>query len=88
MHQARWIYLQQFMYFLPCTGDESVLFGNTLINIREDEESRTSALSGDEGTLAEFPHEGLDSLHVSFALLDTSRKALEAAKNSNYYPFS
>ncbi len=44
------------MYLLPCTADQSVLFGNTLLNVREDEERRATALSGDKGTVAEFPH--------------------------------
>lgn len=73
------------MYFLPCTADECVLFGDTLFNVREDEEGRTAALSGDEGTMAEFPHKGLDGLHVSFSLLDTTRNALAIAKERNYY---
>ncbi|TNN32184.1 hypothetical protein EYF80_057657 [Liparis tanakae] len=41
-----------------------MLFGNTLINVREDEERKTTALSGDDGTMTEFPHQGLDGLHV------------------------
>ena len=67
------------MYFLPCTGDESVLFGNTLFNVREDEESGSTALSGDEGTVAEFPHKGLDGFHISFTRLDTTGNALATA---------
>lgn len=73
------------MYLLPCTGDESVLSGNTLLNVREDEESRTTGLSGDEGTVAEFPHKGLDGLHISFTLLDATRNALAIAKESDYH---
>lgn len=73
------------MYLLPCSGDESMLFGNTLFNVREDEESRTTALSGDEGPVAEFAHKGVDSLHISLALLDTTRDALAMAKESSNY---
>lgn len=73
------------MYLLPCTGNESVLFGNTVFNVREDEDSRTTTLSGDEGTVAEFPHKSLDGLHISFTLLDATRNALAIAKESNYY---
>lgn len=75
-----WVYLQKFVYLLPSTGDESVLFGNTLFNVRENEERRTTALSGNKGPVAEFPHEGLDSLHIGFALLDTTGNALVMAK--------
>lgn len=78
------MYLQQFVHLLSCTADESVLFGNTLFNVREDEESRTTALSGDEGTVAEFSHKGLDGLHISFTPLDTIRNALPIAKERNY----
>lgn len=67
------------MYLLPSTGDESMLFGNTLFNVREDEKRRT-ALSGNKGPVAKFRHEGLDGLHISFALLDTTRNALVMAK--------
>ena len=62
-----------------------MLFGNTLLNVREAEESRDTALSGDEGPLAEFTHKVLDSLHISFALLDTTRDVLVMAKEIGYY---
>lgn len=78
--RVRWVYLQQLVYFLPCASDERMLFGNTLINVREDEESKTTAFSGDDGTMTEFPHKGLDGLHVSFTLLDTTRNALQIQK--------
>lgn len=73
------------MYLIPCPADESVLFGNTLLNVREDEESRTTTLSSDEGTVAEIPHKGLDGLHIGFTLLDTTRNALAIAEESNCY---
>lgn len=77
------MYLQKFVYLLPCAGDESVLFGNTLLNVREDEESRAMmTLPGDEGPVAEFTHKGLDSSHISFALPDTTRNALVMVKES------
>lgn len=73
------------MYLLPGAGDESVLFGNTLLNVRKDEESRAMTLSGDEGPVAEFSHKGLDSSHIRFALPDTTRDALVMAKKSTDY---
>lgn len=79
------IYLQKFVYLLPCAGDESMLFGNTLVNVGEDEESRGTALSGDEGPVADFTHKGLNNLHISFAPLDTTRDVLAMAKENNCY---
>lgn len=64
------------MYLLPRAADQSVLFGNTLLNVGEDEQSGTTAFSGDEGAVAEFAHEGLDGLHISFAPLDATGNAL------------
>lgn len=60
------------MYLLASVSDECVLFGNTVLHVREGEERRTTALPGDEGPVAELPHQGLDGLHVGFALLDTA----------------
>lgn len=74
-----------FVYLLPSTGDESVLFGNTLFNVRKYEECRTTALSGDKSPVAEFPHDGLDGLHISFALLYTARNALVMAMERCHY---
>lgn len=79
------MYLQQFVYLLSCTADESVLFGNTLLYVWEDEESRSTVLSGNEGTVAEFAHKGLNGLHISFTLLDTTGNALAGVKERNYY---
>lgn len=76
------LHLQKFVDLLPRTGDESMLSGNALLNVREDEESRTTALSGDEGPVAEFTHKSLDRLHIGFALLDTTRDALPMAKDA------
>lgn len=57
-----------------------MLFGNTLFNVSENEESRITTLSGNESPAAEFTHQGLDGFHISFALLDTTRNALAMAK--------
>lgn len=57
-----------------------MLFGNTLFNVSENEESRITTLSGNESPAAEFTHQGLDCFHISFALLDTTRNALAMAK--------
>lgn len=65
------------MYLLSCVGDEGVLFCDTVINVREDEEGRIMILSGDESLVAEFTHKALDGFHITFTLLDTTRNVLE-----------
>lgn len=75
------VYLQQFVYLLPRAANESVLFGNTLFNVRENEESGIAALPGDQSPVAEFTHQGLDGFHVRFALLDAARDVLATAKD-------
>lgn len=69
-------YLQKFVYLLSCAADEYVLFGDALLNVGEDVQSRAVALPRDEGTLAEFRHEGLNGFHVGLAPLDTTGNAL------------
>lgn len=36
--------------------------------------------SGDEGTVAEFHHKGLNGLHIGLTLLDTTRNVLVITK--------
>lgn len=73
------------MYLLSCAGYHSMLFGNTLLNVRENKESGTTVFSGDKGPLAKFTHKSLDCLHISFALLDTTRNTLVKARERKYY---
>lgn len=68
------------MYLLPCAADESVLFGNALIDLRELKESRIVGFSGDESVTAEFAHERLNGFNISFTLLNATGKALAKEK--------
>lgn len=79
------LYLYKFVYLLPSTRDERELFGNTLINVWEDEERRTRAFSSDEGPVAELPHKSLDGLHIFLAFLDTTGDALIMVRERDYY---
>lgn len=82
---VKYTHLQKFVYMLPCTGDESMLFGNTLFNVREDKKSGSTVFSGDKSPLAKFTHKGLDSFHIGFALLDTTGNALVKARECTCY---
>lgn len=70
-------YLHQFMYLLPCTKSESLLFGNTVLNFGEVYESRAKSLSGNKSPAAEFNHESLNGFSISFATLDPTRNVLK-----------
>lgn len=70
------------MYLLPCTADESLLFGNTVLNVGDVEKRGLTTLSGDESPAAEFNHEGLNGFNVSFAVLDSTRNTLTTEKET------
>lgn len=75
-------YLQKLMYLFSSSCDKVMLFENTLLNFREDEESRARGSSGDEGLVAKFTHKTLDCQHIGFAVLDTTRDALVMSKRA------
>lgn len=56
------MYLQKFVYLLSGAADEYVLFGDALLDVRENVQSRARALPRDEGTLAEFCHQELNGI--------------------------
>lgn len=60
-----------------------MLLGDTLINVREDEQRRIRAFSGEKGPVTELTHEGLDGFHISFTLIDSTREALERENETN-----
>ena len=64
------------MYLLPSLGNECVLLVYTVLHVTEDEEGGPFALPGDEGLMAELPHQPLDGLHVGLAAVDTGGHTL------------
>lgn len=70
------MYLKKFVYLLSGAADEYVLFGDALLDVRKNVQSGARVLPCDEGTLAEFCHQGLNGFQVGFALLDTTGNAL------------
>lgn len=65
------------MYLLSGSADEYVLFGDALLDVRKNVQGGARVLPRDEGTLAEFCHEGLNGFQVGFAPLDTAGNALQ-----------
>lgn len=64
------------MYLLSGAANKYVLFGDALLDVSENVQSGARAPPRDEGTLAEFCHQGLNGFQVGFALLDTTGNAL------------